>query len=66
MMGALLALIPTKDAIYGALILCIVLFGVYEVHHLKAEGAAHEVAALAASSAKLQARDRQEDRRPTS
>ena len=53
-MGALLALIPTKDAIYGALILCIVLFGVYEVHHLKAEGAAHEMAALKASSDKLQ------------
>lgn len=54
-MGALLALIPGKDLIYGALILALLAFGAYEVHHLKAEGAAHEIAALKASSDKLQA-----------
>ena len=52
---ALLGLIPVKDWIYGLLIAGLIAFGVYEVHHLKAEGAAKEVAALQVSSDKLQA-----------
>jgi hypothetical protein len=54
MMGALLALIPGKDLIYGGLILGIILFGVYERHHLIAEGQQHELAALKLSSDRLQ------------
>jgi len=53
-MGALLALIPGKDLLYGGAIVALLLFGAYEVHHLKAEGAAKEVAALKASSDTLQ------------
>jgi hypothetical protein len=54
-MGALLALIPGKDIVYGIIIVAILAgFGAYTVHerHL---GAAHEVAALRASSDKIQA-----------
>ncbi len=54
-MPGLLSLIPLKDWVYGALIAALLAFGVYEVNHLKAEGAAHEVAVLQASSAKLTA-----------
>ncbi len=53
MMGALLALIPGKDLVYCAILLAVIAgFGAYTVHerHL---GAAHEVAALKASSDKL-------------
>jgi len=56
-MGALLALIPGKDLIYGGLIVALLLFGIHEVNHLKAEGAAHEVAALKVSSDKLIAQE---------
>ena len=54
-MGALLALIPSKDLVYCAILLAVIAgFGAYTVHerHL---GAAHETAALKVSSAKLQA-----------
>jgi hypothetical protein len=54
MMGALLALIPGKDLVYGAVIICLITLGLYERHHLIAEGQQHELAALQASSAKLQ------------
>jgi hypothetical protein len=53
-MPALLALIPFKDWCYAALIAALIAFGMYEVHHLKAEGAAHEIAALQKSSVQLQ------------
>lgn len=53
----LLALIPSKDWFYGALIVGLILFGIHEVNHLKAEGAAHEVAALKVSSDKLIAQE---------
>ena len=53
----LLALIPIKDWFYGALIVGLILFGIHEVNHLKAEGAAHEVAALKVSSDKLIAQE---------
>ena len=53
-MGALLALIPGKDMIYAAIILILlVAFGMYTVHERHA-GAAHEMAALQASSDRLQ------------
>src|SRR5271166_2882216 len=48
-MGALLALIPSKDWFYGALIIALIALLVYELH----EGKVHELAALQASSAKL-------------
>ncbi len=54
-MGALLSFIPGKDLVYGGIIIALILSGIYEVHHLKAEGAAHEIAALQKSSAALQA-----------
>ncbi len=54
-MGALFALIPTKDLIYGALVVLLIAFGVYERHHLIAEGEQHELAALKLSSSRLQA-----------
>ena len=50
-MGALLALIPSKDWFYGALIIALIAVLVYERH----EGKVHELAALKASSEKLQA-----------
>jgi hypothetical protein len=53
-MGALLALIPTKDMVYGALIVMLAAFGIYERHHLIAEGQQHELAALKASSDRLE------------
>jgi hypothetical protein len=53
-MGALLALIPGKDLLYGALLVAFIAFGVYERHHLIAEGQQHELAALQASSDRLQ------------
>jgi hypothetical protein len=56
-MPALLALIPIKDWFYGAIIVGLLLFGWHEVEHLKAEGAAHEVAALKVSSDKLVAQE---------
>jgi hypothetical protein len=52
-MGALLALIPSKDLVYCAILLAVIAgFGAYTVHerHL---GAAHETAALKVSSDKL-------------
>jgi hypothetical protein len=54
MMGALLAMIPGKDLVYGALIVALLIFGVYERNHLIAEGAQHELAALKLSSDRLQ------------
>ena len=53
-MGALLALIPGKDLLYGALLVAFIAFGVYERHHLIAEGQQHELAALKTSSEQLQ------------
>ena len=54
-MGALLALIPGKDLAYGAIIVALLAgFGWYTIHERNI-GKAHEAAALAASSAKLQA-----------
>lgn len=53
-MTALLALIPGKDMLYGALITALLAFGVYERHHLIAEGQQHELAALKLSSDRLQ------------
>jgi hypothetical protein len=53
-MGALLALIPGKDLVYGALIVMLIAAGVYERHHLIAEGQQHELAALKASSDRLE------------
>jgi hypothetical protein len=50
-MAALLALIPSRDWFYGAAIVALLMALSYERH----EGAAHETAALAASTAKLQA-----------
>lgn len=52
-MAALLALIPFKDWVYGGIILSLLVgFGLYTVHERNL-GAAHEVAALKASSDKL-------------
>ncbi len=54
-MGALLALIPSKDLVYCAILLAVIAgFGAYTIHE-RHIGAAHETAALKASSAKLQA-----------
>jgi hypothetical protein len=54
-MPALLALIPGKDWLYGGIIVALLAgFGWFTVHERHA-GAAHEVAALKASSDKLQA-----------
>jgi hypothetical protein len=53
-MGALLALIPTKDLVYGALIVMLIAAGIYERHHLIAEGQQHELAALKLSSDRLE------------
>lgn len=53
----LLSLIPIKDWFYGAVIVGLILFGWHEVNHLKAEGAAHEVAALKVSSDALVAQE---------
>lgn len=44
-MGALFSLIPGKDLFYGVLILGVLCLLSYEVHYLKAEGAARQVAA---------------------
>jgi len=53
MMGALLALIPGKDLAYGAIIVALLAaFGAYTIHE-RHIGAAHETAALKASSDKL-------------
>lgn len=54
-MPALLALIPLKDWLWAALVAALIAGVIYERNHLIAEGAAHEIAALQASSAKLQA-----------
>lgn len=56
-MPALLALIPFRDWIYGALIVGLIVFGIHERNHLIAEGAAHEAAALKESSDKLIAQE---------
>src|SRR5271169_3171972 len=53
-MSALLAMIPGKDLAYGALIVALIAFGVYERNHLITEGEQHEAAALKASSDRLQ------------
>ena len=53
MMGALLALIPGKDLAYGSAIIALLIgFGWYTIHERNL-GAAHEIAALKASSDKL-------------
>lgn len=44
-MPALLALIPTKDWLYGALIVGLIIFGVHEHHKILAEGIAEQKAA---------------------
>lgn len=49
----ILGLIPGVHWIYGGIIAAILAGGAYEIHHLKAEGAAHELAALQISSAQL-------------
>ena len=52
-MGALLALIPSKDLVYCAILLAVIAgFGAYTIHE-RHIGAAHETAALKASSDKL-------------
>lgn len=56
-MPALLALIPFRDWCWAALLAGLIAFGLYEHHHLIAEGAAHEVAALKVSSDKLIAQE---------
>lgn len=53
-MGALLALIPLKDWLYGGAIVALIAFGVHERNHLIAEGQQHEIAALKTSSEQLQ------------
>lgn len=52
-MGALLSLIPGKDLAYGAAIITLLIGAGVFVHHERALGAAHELAALKASSDKL-------------
>lgn len=59
-MGALLAMIPGKDLVYGAMIVALIVFGVYERHHLIAEGQQHELVALKLSSDRLQKKTDQE------
>lgn len=59
-MGALLALIPGKDLAYGAIIVALLVFGVYERNHLIAEGQQHELVALKLSSDRLQKKTDQE------
>ena len=58
-MPALLALIPTKDWLYGGLIILLIVFGIHEHHKILAEGIAEQKAAddkatavLVAASAK--------------
>jgi hypothetical protein len=53
-MTALLGLLPLKDWVYSIIIVALIAFGVYEKHHLIAEGQQHELAALKLSSDKLQ------------
>jgi hypothetical protein len=55
-MGALLALIPSRDWFYGALIVGLGCFIVYERYHLIAEGKAETLAALQKSSVALTAK----------
>lgn len=52
---ALLSLIPFKDWVYGGIIAALIAGGIYYTHHERVVGAAHEVAALKASSDKLNA-----------
>jgi hypothetical protein len=44
-MPALLALIPTKDWLYGGLIIFLIIFGIHEHHKILAEGIAEQKAA---------------------
>lgn len=44
-MPALLALIPTKDWLYGGLIVLLIVFGIHEHHKILAEGIAEQKAA---------------------
>ena len=66
-MPALLALIPTKDWLYGGLIILLIVFGIHEHHKILAEGIAEQktaddkatavlVAASAKQTAELQAK----------
>lgn len=52
-MTALLALIPTKDWLFGGLIVLLIIFGVHEHHKILAEGIAKQQAADAKASATL-------------
>src|ERR1700677_4174846 len=52
-MPALLALIPTKDWLYGGLIVLLIVFGLHEHHKILAEGIAEQKAADDKASAVL-------------
>lgn len=57
-MGALLALIPSKDWFYGAVIVALAAFGVYERFHLIDEGEAKIIAADKKLSDMIAAKDK--------
>lgn len=50
----LASLIPIRDWLYGALIVGLICFGLYERSHLISEGETHELAAVAAASDKAE------------
>lgn len=52
-MTALLALIPTKDKVYGLLIIALIIFGIHLHHKILAEGIAEQQAADAKQTATL-------------
>ena len=54
-MGALFALIPLRDKLWAAGVIALVAFGWYEYEHLQHVGAAKQLAAEQAASAKVQA-----------
>jgi hypothetical protein len=54
-MLALLALIPTKDKIYAALIALLLVAGAYEYYHLQSVGASKELTLVRAGEAKATA-----------
>lgn len=54
-MGALLALIPTKDWLYAGLFVILLAFGAHEYRAIEAKGALQETAAVQVASAKAEA-----------
>ena len=52
-MGALLALIPSKDWLYGGCIVLLIIFGIHEHNKILAEGIAEQKAADAKATAAL-------------